>query len=560
LSLAVWQAGKLTFFTAIIRDITRRKQAEAALKDSIEVTERANARIEAVRAVSIELTRELDLGVLLRLIIERVVELVGAGRGMIRLWDEGSQSLVQRTFTGSGVNQDSVPLRLGEGVAGTVAQRRQGMIVNDFRASPYAIPHLVDGTSHTAMMAEPLLCDDRLVGVLSILRETGQQPFTEEDQQLLPIFAAQAAIAIQNARLFEETQAQRARLAEVFESAVEGIFQIAPGAGFLTANPAFVHMLGYESLEELRGAVGDPDRQLYVDPERRAVFYRLIAAQGAVSGFDSQVSRKNGGTTWIGENTRVVKDAEGRILYYEGFAQDISDRKQAEQMKSDFVSFVTHQLRTPLAGIKWLLELVSQEPDLSEDVRSYIADAREADERLVRLVNDLLDASRLERGKLTITPKEVDLAALTQSVLDEMQPLIAERGHRVTFGPMALPPVWTDPQLLRQVVLNLTSNAVKYTPPGGEIAIRLDRDGDALRWAIQDSGIGIPKASQARLFEKFYRAENVLTIETEGTGLGLYLVRLILEQFEGRVWCESEEGRGSTFLFTVPLPGKGKWG
>jgi signal transduction histidine kinase len=175
-------------------------------------------------------------------------------------------------------------------------------------------------------------------------------------------------------------------------------------------------------------------------------------------------------------------------------------------------------------------------------------------------VNDLLDASRLERGKLTITPKEVDLAALTQSVLDEMQPLIAEKGHRVTFQPMALPPVWTDPQLLRQVVLNLTSNAVKYTPPGGEIAIRLDRDGDALRWAIQDSGIGIPKASQARLFEKFYRAENVLTIETEGTGLGLYLVRLILEQFEGRVWCESEEGRGSTFLFTVPLPGKGKWG
>jgi PAS domain S-box-containing protein len=384
--------------------------------------------------------------------------------------------------------------------------------------------------------------------------------FPTEEVDLLSLFAGQAAIALENARLFEETHAQRARLAEVFESAVEGIFQIAPGAGFLTANPAFVRMLGYESLEDLRGAVSDPDRQLYVDPERRAVFHRLMATQGAVSGFDSQVLRKSGGTTWIGENTRMVKDAEGRILYYEGFAQDISDRKQADQMKSDFVSFVTHQLRTPLAGIKWLLELASQEPDLSEDVRSYIADAREADERLVRLVNDLLDASRLERGKLTIIPKEVDLAALTQSVLDEMQPLIAEKGHRVTFQPMALPPVWADPQLLRQVVLNLTSNAVKYTSPGGEIAIRMDRDGDALRWAIQDSGIGIPKTSQARLFEKFYRAENVLTIETEGTGLGLYLVRLILEQFEGRVWCESEEGRGSTFFFTVPLPGKGKWG
>jgi signal transduction histidine kinase len=137
---------------------------------------------------------------------------------MIRLWDEDSQSLVQRTFTGSGVSQDSVPLRLGEGVAGTVAQRRQGMIVNDFRASPYAIPHLVDGTSHTAIMAEPLLCDDRLVGVLSILREAGQQPFTEEDQQLLPIFATQAAIAIKNARLHEATVRRGAQLEALLSS------------------------------------------------------------------------------------------------------------------------------------------------------------------------------------------------------------------------------------------------------------------------------------------------------------------------------------------------------
>ena len=540
--------------------------------------------LDAVRAISEEITRELDLPILLGLITQRAVDLLGAEQGMIRLWDETDEVLVPKAWTGGGDHRGGLRLRLGEGVAGTAAQRRQGMLVNDFRTSPYATKQVLQQTSHTAVLAESLLYRGRLVGVVTINREQAMGPFIEDDQHLINLLASQAAIAIENARLFEETRAQRARLAEVFESAVEGIFQIAPGAGFLTANPAFVRMLGYESLEELRGAVGDPDRQLYVDPERRAVFHRLMATQGAVSGFDSQVSRKNGGTIWIVENTRVVKDAEERILYYEGFAQDISERKQAEQMKSDFVSFVTHQLRTPLAGIKWLLELASQEPDLSEDVRSYIADAQEADERLIGLVNDLLDASRLERGKLAITPKEVDLAALTQSVLDEMQPLIAEKGHRVAFQPMAPPPVWADPQLLRQVILNLTSNAVKYTPPGGAITVMIricdfrfpisdlknetagaqsqiaNCKSQMLEWSIQDSGIGIPKTSQARLFEKFYRAENVLTIETEGTGLGLYLVRLILEQFEGRVWCESEEGRGSRFLFTVPLPGKGKWG
>jgi signal transduction histidine kinase len=233
---------------------------------------------------------------------------------------------------------------------------------------------------------------------------------------------------------------------------------------------------------------------------------------------------------------------------------DTSERKQADQMKSDFVSFVTHQLRTPLSGIKWMLELAAQAGDLPEETRSYIADAQAASERLIRLVNDLLDVSRLERGKLTIVPQETRLGELTQGVLDELAPLINEKGHHLTVtGAGEVPPVWVDPQLLQQVILNLTSNAIKYTPLRGEIAIRMSREDATVHWAIQDSGIGVPKEARDRLFEKFYRAENVFAIETEGTGLGLYLVRLILEQFAGRVWCESEEGKGATFTFTLPL-------
>jgi len=233
---------------------------------------------------------------------------------------------------------------------------------------------------------------------------------------------------------------------------------------------------------------------------------------------------------------------------------DITERKQADQMKSDFVSFVTHQLRTPLSGIKWMLELAVQEEGLPPEARSYIADAQAAGERLIRLVNDLLDISRLERGKLTIVPQETRLEELTQCVVDELAPLIAEKGHHVSVtGAEEVPPVWVDPQLLQQVILNLTSNAIKYTPPGGEIAIRLGQEDAAVSWAIRDSGIGVPKEAQPRLFEKFYRADNVYAIETEGTGLGLYLVRLILDQLEGRVRCESEEGRGATFTFTLPL-------
>jgi len=169
-------------------------------------------------------------------------------------------------------------------------------------------------------------------------------------------------------------------------------------------------------------------------------------------------------------------------------------------------------------------------------------------------VNDLLSVARLESGKISRAPVDTDLMAITAAVVEELGGLARDRGHRLTLEAEGrVPWLLVDPQLLRQVILNLVSNAIKYMGASGEIDIRVKRHGDEVHWAIRDSGIGIPRDGQRRLFEKFYRAENALTVETEGTGLGLYMVRLILEQFGGRIWCESEEGQGSTFTFALPL-------
>jgi signal transduction histidine kinase len=284
----------------------------------------------------------------------------------------------------------------------------------------------------------------------------------------------------------------------------------------------------------LRSLVDDPDHGVEGDVELRAL-KRILH--------------------WVSQPT---KDSTGEPCGFTLTFHDVTHEREVSQMKSDFVSFVTHQLRTPLAGIRWMLELAAQEPGIPVDASSYIQDAREAAQRLIQLVNDLLDISRLERGKLTVATAPVDLEALTRDVLAETAVLVQEKGHRVSLaGAPIAAPVAADAQLLRQVVMNLVSNAIKYTPDGGAIEIRLEPDAGMLRWSIRDSGIGVPRASQARLFEKFYRAENVATLETEGTGLGLYLVRLIMEQLDGRVWCESEEGAGATFLFTLPLAARG---
>ncbi len=210
-ALAIENAG---FFEATRRALVEKVGAEAAL--------RARTRqLEAVRAVSEEVTRELDLPRLLELIIHRAVTLVGAASGMVLLWDEPAQLLIPHAWTGLTAQRPTLRLRLGEGVAGTAAQKREGMIVNDFRTSAYATPLLLRGTTHVAVLAVPLLYRDRLVGVLSINRNEIGRPFTEEDLQLLSLFAPHAAIAVENARLFQQEQRRRKQVEAVRAVTIE---------------------------------------------------------------------------------------------------------------------------------------------------------------------------------------------------------------------------------------------------------------------------------------------------------------------------------------------------
>jgi hypothetical protein len=282
---------------------------------------------------------------------------------------------------------------------------------------------------------------------------------------------------------------------------------------------------------------------------------RLIDGAGDTWRAEYRFRRGDGSYAWVFNRGHIVRDPAGKATRMIGAMMDITERKEAERLKSDFVSFVSHQLRTPLAGMNWMLELAADSGGLSSEAGEYIAEARESAKRLVGLVNDLLDIARLESGRAVATPDVLPLHELTASVVREMQALIAEKQHTVSVDGAAV--AWADPQLTRQVVGNLLSNAVKYTPQGGRIAITMQGQGESTQWSVADSGVGIPRAAQGRLFERFYRADNAMAMEVEGTGLGLHLVRLIVEQAGGHVWCDSEEGRGAVFSFTLPAAREG---
>ncbi len=502
------------------------------------------------------LTRTLEIDRMLTGALDELARAFGAGGALLNLLDADGEMLRSVGDWLSDAQRRAMPARR-TGITAHVRQTRQPLLIRDVgeRRDMVHPENLARGV--TSIAALPVVGQQgRVLGVLLLFYAT-PQPFPETEVRLLTSYADQLATALENAQIYEQAQTQRVRLAQIFDSTSDGILLVGRAGDIQALNGRAGDLLGFDAggavgtpLAGVLGALGEstPEaesglanlRALLADPER-----------GGAGDLD--LRRHARVIHWV---TQPTRDGSGAAIGLTLTLQDVTHERQVSQMKSDFVSFVTHQLRTPLSGIKWMLELAAQTPAIGEELMSYVRDASDSAERLIGLVNDLLDASRLESGSLKLKLQPTDLADLTRSVLDEVTTLVRARGHRLSVeGAETAPRVLADPQLLRQVILNLTSNAIKYTPEGGAVTVRIGCADGAARWAISDTGVGIPRSAQAKLFEKFFRAENAATIETEGTGLGLYLVRLIVERLGGRVWCESEEGRGSTFLFTLPLTG-----
>lgn len=246
------------------------------------------------------------------------------------------------------------------------------------------------------------------------------------------------------------------------------------------------------------------------------------------------------------------------FLFILGHGLSSGFRKIAETNKSkiEFVSIASHQLKTPLSSIRWLLGLILKDQEnLSTDTLSYLNDIRSSNERLIKLVNDLLNVNRIETGELSFNPKEVDLITAIQENIAQFLNLITASNIKINFDYPPEAKVWCDPEKLNLVLQNLIENAVKYTKKDSQkhqINIQIENEEDKWKVSIKDQGVGIPKQDQPFVFEKFFRSNNALRQQTIGTGLGLYLVKSIIKIAKGKVGFSSQEKEGSTFWFTLP--------
>lgn len=357
----------------------------------------------------------------------------------------------------------------------------------------------------------------------------------------------------------------------ILSSIADGVFAVDAKERITLFNGACEKISGYQAAE----AVGKPYREIlrFTDKKSGVIDDGFIkqALQGHISAMKSHTVlwHKKGHQVPVADSAAPIIDAHGTLWGAIVVFRDVSKEQDLDRAKTEFVSLASHQLRTPLSAINWYAELLlsGDVGELNKKQLPYVREVYEGNQRMIELVNALLDVSRLDLGKLSNSPERVDMKALALSLEKELKTSIQAKHLRFDKQlPQTLPPVLADPKLLRMIVQNLLSNAVKYTTDNGSVHLAMRKAADSevvaaklpptrayFFMSVADTGYGIPEAQQDKIFSKLFRADNVRALDVEGTGLGLYIVKEVVEKLGGRVWFTSKENAGTIFYVLLPL-------
>jgi PAS domain S-box-containing protein len=400
----------------------------------------------------------------------------------------------------------------------------------------------------------PLIARQQVVGVIFVFRSYSGV-FSSNDRALLQSFADQAAIAVANAQLYSQVSQQKQRMDALLDSAADGMLILAPDHTIERCNPAFSRMLG-EPIDSIQGKKHEEVIRWVKKPE--GVMLEQAEAGGwpltpnATLYVEGDLPRAQGLPLPIGVTYAPLLTADGKLLNIIATIRDITRFREAEEIKSTFISVISHELKTPVALIKGYAGTLRRD-DAAWDrsvVQDSLAVIEEEADRLTELIENLLDASRLQAGALRINLADVSVDSLVKRIVDRFRTQTSKHTFVVDLG-VDFPVVLGDEDRLEQVFSNLLSNAIKYSPEGGEIHINGQVRQEQVILCISDQGPGVAPEDIPHIFDRFYRSQQAAR-NTKGAGLGLYLARAVVEAHGGRIWVDPKPGVGARICFSLP--------
>jgi signal transduction histidine kinase len=577
----------------------------------LQETQQRAYQLSTLNDLTRQLTSTLELEPLLQNILENAVSILNCEAGSLFLVDEQTDDLIFKVTVGPPSSAELIGQRVpaGSGIVGRAAQVRGPVVENQAQTSParFIATDRQTGFTSKSLLAVPLLFKDRVIGVIEVINRKDGLPFIEDDQTLLSAFAGQAAVGIENARLFTLTDQELASRVEELsvmqriDRELNASLEISRAMRITLewamrqskAEAGLIGMLADEKLRvmaeqgygDLNGRFADGLLSLDMPAVKSAV--QMAQPQQVSLQSDAEGSILPGAHTQIVIPIRREANVIGLLLLESisdsqqdvAFLNRLSDHaaiaisnaqlyaevQQANDAKSEFVSFVAHELKNPMTSIKGYTELLAAGAvgPINEMQNNFLHTIRSNVERMSTLVSDLNDNSKIEAGRLRLDYKAVDLSEVVDEVTRSTSRQIEDRKQEIQLQvPESLPTVWADQTRVSQVLTNLVSNAHKYTPEGGKIIVgtevsanQWDPEGAAqvVHIWVKDNGIGISAEDQQKIFSKFFRSDDQKAREAPGTGLGLNITKSLVEMQGGKIWFDSEFRKGTTFHFTVPV-------
>lgn len=511
-----------------------------------EVQRRAQAMISLAETARV-VTASLNLDEVLQRILMQTRDTLEVEAASLALHDSESDKLVYEVAIGDRADGIiGLTLDRCQGIAGWVFEEDKPLWVSDVQSHPHFYPEIDKrlGFTTRAMACVPIRIRGKITGVLQAINPR-HEDFSQEQFDLVLGIAGLAGTAIAHAQLFEETQAARRRFTSLFEDSIDPILITDLKGQIVNANHRAVNFL-------------QRDRDVLLNQTILMVHQAIEAPgpNGILLGPDETFSYESvayplqGRTIPVEVHAKRIEFGDGAFIQW--IMRDITERLELDELRDDLTSMIFHDLRSPLGNVISSLEVMQLGMPDDDQLQSVLSIAYRSSRRASRLVESLLDLTRLEAGKAVLNLTEGSISSLIAEAMEEVHPTADAKGQVLLFDlEPDLPRVRMDEGMIRRVLINLIENASKYTHGQGEIRVKAKKEGASILVSVSDQGLGIPKEEQERIFEKFTRIQT--EARPKGLGLGLAFCRLAVEAHAGKIWVESEESQGSTFFFTLPL-------